>query len=85
MQNYLKTANPNQNVIAVPGEGTEIPLYILGSSLYGASLAAALGLPFAYASHFAPHYLLQAIEIYKNNFVPSEQLKKPYLILGLNI
>ena len=85
LQNYLKTANPNQNVIAVPGEGTEIPLYILGSSLYGASLAAALGLPFAYASHFAPHYLFQAIEIYKNNFVPSEQLKKPYLILGLNI
>ena len=85
LQNYLKTANPNQKVIAIPGEGTNIPLYILGSSLYGASLAAALGLPFAFASHFAPHYLLQAIEVYKNNFVPSEQLKKPYLILGFNV
>ncbi len=85
LQNYLKIAKPNQNVIAIPGEGTNIPLYILGSSLYGASLAATLGLPFAFASHFAPHYLLQAIEIYKNNFVPSEQLKKPYLILGFNV
>tara|TARA_Y100000591_G_scaffold332610_1_gene370679 strand:- start:28817 stop:29803 length:987 start_codon:yes stop_codon:yes gene_type:complete len=85
LQNYLKTAKPNQKVVAIPGEGTNIPLYILGSSLYGASLAAALGLPLAFASHFAPHYLIQAIEIYRNNFSPSEQLKKPYIILGFNI
>ena len=85
LQGYLKTAEPNQNVIAIPGEGTNIPIYILGSSLYGANLAATLGLPFAFASHFAPHYLIQAIEIYKNNFIPSEQLDKPYLILGYNI
>jgi luciferase family oxidoreductase group 1 len=79
---YFAPAQPNQAVHAIPGEGLEVPIYILGSSLYGAQLAAALGLPYAFASHFAPDALLQAIEIYRARFRPSEQLEKPYVIVG---
>ena len=69
----------------VPGEGSNTPLWILGSSTFGAQLAAALGLPFAFASHFAPQQLMNAIEIYRTTFRPSEQLQKPYVMLGFNI
>ena len=77
--------NDGHGIRAVPGAGLTIPLYILGSSLFGASVAAALGLPFAFASHFAPAQMVQAIEIYRTRFHPSAQLAKPYLILGVNV
>ena len=85
LQHYLKPAENDQAIIATPGEGTNVPIYILGSSLFGAQLAGMLGLPFAFASHFAPAALQQALEIYRNSFKPSDQLKKPYSILGFNI
>jgi alkanesulfonate monooxygenase SsuD/methylene tetrahydromethanopterin reductase-like flavin-dependent oxidoreductase (luciferase family) len=69
----------------VPGEGANTPLWLLGSSTFGAQLAAALGLPFAFASHFAPAQMMDAIEIYRATFRPSEQLQKPYVMLGFNI
>ena len=72
-------------VCAVPGAGLNVPLWILGSSLFGAQLAAALGLPFAFASHFAPAQMMQAIELYRANFQPSAQLATPYLMLGFNV
>jgi luciferase family oxidoreductase group 1 len=71
--------------MAVPGVGLKVPLWILGSSLFGAQVAAALGLPFAFASHFAPAMMMQAIEIYRGRFRPSEQLERPHLMLGFNI
>jgi luciferase family oxidoreductase group 1 len=74
-----------QAVRAVPGSGLRVPIYILGSSLFGAQVAAALGLPFAFASHFAPALLMQAIQIYRETFRPSEQLGQPHLILGINV
>lgn len=70
---------------ATPGQGSRVPLYILGSSLFGAQLAAALGLPYAFASHFAPQMLDQALEIYRRDFKPSEQLAEPYVMCGFNI
>ena len=70
---------------AVPGEGLEVPIWILGSSLFGAQLAAELGLPFAFASHFAPAALDQALAIYRERFRPSEQLDRPYVMLGVNV
>ena len=73
------------NVVATPGRGTGVPLYILGSSLFGAQLAATLGLPFAFASHFAPDSLFEAIEIYRSRFQPSTQLDAPYLICGHSV
>jgi luciferase family oxidoreductase group 1 len=76
---------PRQPVRAVPGTGLEVPLWILGSSLYGAQLAAALGLPYAFASHFAPAQMMQAIEIYRSTFQPSAQLAQPYVMLGFNV
>ncbi|KQT38302.1 LLM class flavin-dependent oxidoreductase [Methylophilus sp. Leaf414] len=79
------SAEPKRPVKAIPGTGLEIPVWILGSSLFGAQLAAALGLPFAFASHFAPAYMLQAIEIYRETFKPSQYLDKPYLMLGFNV
>jgi luciferase family oxidoreductase group 1 len=85
LREYLKEAQPNQQVTAVPGYGSNVPLYILGSSLFGAQLAAILGLPFAFASHFAPAAMMQAIEIYRSEFEPSEQLQSPYVMLGYNI
>jgi luciferase family oxidoreductase group 1 len=75
----------DQAVRAVPGSGLKVPLWILGSSLFGAQLAAALGLPFAFASHFAPDALMDALNIYRNSFKPSEQLSRPYTMAGVNV
>jgi luciferase family oxidoreductase group 1 len=85
LQHYLKPAEQNQRIIATPGEGTNVPLYILGSSLFGAQLAGMLGLPFAFASHFAPKAMNDAIEIYRNSFKASDQIERPYILLGFNI
>jgi luciferase family oxidoreductase group 1 len=85
LQAFLAPAGPDQKVQAVPAAGTEVPLWILGSSTYGAQLAAALGLPYAFASHFAPEQLLLALRIYREHFKPSEQLAKPYAMVGVNI
>jgi luciferase family oxidoreductase group 1 len=82
---YLRPAAPEQLVQAVPGAGLDIPVWILGSSLFGAQLAAAFGLPFAFASHFAPALMLRAIEVYRAQFRPSERLAEPYVMLGLNV
>lgn len=81
----LFSASPRGAVRAVPGTGLEVPMWILGSSLFGAQLAAALGLPFAFASHFAPAQMMQAIGIYRNTFRPSTRLAKPYVMLGFNV
>ena len=85
LQAYFKPVQPGQRIRAVPGAGLEVPLWLLGSSLYSAQLAAALGLPFAFASHFAPDLLQQAVEIYRARFRPSAQLARPYVMLGLNV
>ena len=76
---------PQQPVRAVPGAGLEVPVWILGSSTFGAQLAAHLGLPYAFASHFAPQQIMQAIQIYRETFKPSAQLQKPYVMLGFNV
>jgi luciferase family oxidoreductase group 1 len=81
----LGDTRPGQRVQAVPGAGTNVPLWILGSSLFGAQLAAMLGLPFAFASHFAPDALIQALEIYRERFEPSEQSRRPYAMVGVNV
>ena len=80
LQHYFKEPAPDQFVRAVPGAGLNVPIWILGSSLYGAQLAAALGLPYAFASHFAPAALMQAIAVYRQRFEPSAQLDKPYVM-----
>ncbi|MGH7787335.1 MAG: LLM class flavin-dependent oxidoreductase [Candidatus Binatia bacterium] len=85
LQGYLTGESRIPGVDAVPGKGTNVPLYILGSSLFGAQLAAALGLPFSFASHFAPGALEQAVEIYRREFRPSRQLERPYFIAGVNV
>ena len=85
LQGYLGPATRIPGVEATPGKGTQVPLYILGSSLFGASLAGALGLPYAFASHFAPDALEPAIELYRERFRPSEQLDRPYVIAGVNV
>ena len=77
-----ESANP---VRAVPGQGLNVPIWILGSSLFGAQLAAALGLPYAFASHFAPQQMMQAVALYRANFRPSARLAKPYVMLGFNV
>jgi luciferase family oxidoreductase group 1 len=82
---YLAPADPGQLVQAVPGAGSKVPVWILGSSLFGAQLAAELGLPYAFASHFAPRLLEPAIDVYRRRFRPSEQLDKPYVMLGVNV
>jgi luciferase family oxidoreductase group 1 len=82
---YFKPEQPGQRVRAVPGEGLNVPVWILGSSLYGAQLAAMLGLPYAFASHFAPAQLDDALEVYRTRFEPSEYLDAPYVMLGLNV
>ena len=84
LMGFLGDTAPGQPVRAVPGEGTHVPIYMLGSSLYGAELAAELGLPYAFASHFAPAALEQAVALYRSRFKPSERLKKPYFILATN-
>jgi luciferase family oxidoreductase group 1 len=85
LMGYFHDAEPGQRVRAVPGAGLRIPIWILGSSLYGAQLAAALGLPYAFASHFAPGMMMQAIEVYRDRFEPSAQLDRPYVMLGFNV
>jgi luciferase family oxidoreductase group 1 len=82
---FLGDPQPGQAIRAVPGYGSKVPVWILGSSLYGAQLAAALGLPFAFASHFAPAMLEEAAEIYRQQFRPSEYAGGPHLMLGLNL
>jgi len=84
LQGYLGGAEPDQAVQAVPGAGLKVPIWILGSSLYGAQLAAALGLPYAFASHFAPDELMRALAIYRESFRPSAQLAAPYAMVGVN-
>lgn len=85
VQAFLGPVQPNQPVRAVPGAGLEVPLWLLGSSLYSAQLAAALGLPFAFASHFAPDALRQALAVYRANFQASAQLDQPYVMVGANV
>src|SRR5207248_10004860 len=82
LMSYFQPAQPGQAVQAVPGAGLDVPIWILGSSLYGAQVAAYLGLPFAFASHFAPAMMMQAIAIYRERFRPSAQLALPHVILG---
>jgi luciferase family oxidoreductase group 1 len=84
LQGYLSGQSVIPDVQAVPGAGTNVPLYILGSSLFGAKLAAALGLPYAFASHFAPDALMDAVAIYRRDFRPSAQLDAPHLIVAVN-
>jgi luciferase family oxidoreductase group 1 len=85
LQGYLNGESRIPGVDAVPGKGSRVPLYILGSSLFGAQLAAALGLPYAFASHFAPADLLPALAAYRDGFRPSSQLDRPYVIAGVNV
>ncbi|UGY02773.1 LLM class flavin-dependent oxidoreductase [Bradyrhizobium quebecense] len=85
VQAFLAAAGPNQRIQAVPAAGTDVPLWILGSSNFGAMLAGELGLPYAFASHFAPELLIQALQIYRARFKPSEQLQHPYTMVGVNI
>ncbi len=83
LMHYFQMPEPGQRLQAVPGAGLEVPIWILGSSMYGAQLAAILGLPFAFASHFAPAMMLPAIQIYRERFQPSAQLAAPHVMLGL--
>ena len=85
LHSYFQPAEPGQHVQAVPGTGLQVPIWILGSSLFGAQLAAMLGLPYAFASHFAPGALMHAIDEYRRRFKPSEQLSEPYLMVGFNV
>ncbi len=85
LQNYFREPQFGQHVRAVPGTGLNVPIWILGSSLYGAQLAAAFGLPYAFASHFAPAAMMQAIGVYRSRFQPSEQLSEPYVMVGFNV
>ena len=85
LQTYFAPAVEGQMLRAVPGEGLKVPLWILGSSLYGAQVAAALGLPYAFASHFAPDEMMRAIELYRATFQPSDQLERPYAMLTVNV
>lgn len=82
---YFRDPEPGQRVVAVPGAGLHVPVWILGSSTFGAQLAAALGLPFAFASHFAPARLFDALEVYRSRFRPSPTLEKPHVMLGFNV
>src|SRR5687768_9332075 len=82
---YFEPLKEGQRVQAVPGAGLNVPIWILGSSLFGAQLAAALGLPYAFASHFAPGQLMQALDVYRARFKPSKHLDKPYVMLGFNV
>ena len=85
LQAYFRPVEPGQAVRAVPGAGLDVPIWILGSSLFGAQLAAALGLPFAFASHFAPDHLMEALDVYRHQFKPSEALERPYAMAGLSV
>ncbi len=85
LQALLGPVAPGQRVQAVPGTGTQVPLWILGSSLFGAQVAAHFGLPYAFASHFAPDALMQALQVYRDRFRPSAQLAQPYAMVGVNV
>jgi luciferase family oxidoreductase group 1 len=85
LQAYFEPLQPGQRVQAVPGTGLRVPLWILGSSLFGAQLAGMLGLPFAFASHFAPDALMQALQVYRSTFQPSRQLERPHAMVGVNV
>jgi luciferase family oxidoreductase group 1 len=85
LQSYFAPAEPKRRIRAVPGAGIEVPIWLLGSSLFSAQLAAMLGLPFAFASHFAPDAMVQAVEMYRSGFQPSAQLDKPYAMLAANV
>ncbi|NYT59803.1 LLM class flavin-dependent oxidoreductase [Alcaligenaceae bacterium] len=85
LQAFLAPASPDQHIVAVPAAGTNVPLWILGSSNFGAALAAEFGLPYAFASHFAPDMLMPALEIYRSRFKPSAQLDRPYAVAGINV
>lgn len=85
LQGYLSDESLIEGIVATPGKGTHVPLYILGSSLFGAQLAAALGLPYAFASHFAPDALVEAVAVYRETFQPSAQLDEPYVIAACNV
>ena len=85
LQSYFEPAAPNQRIRAYPGAGLRVPIWLLGSSLFSAELAADLGLPFAFASHFAPDDMMQAVQLYRRHFKPSRQLVRPYVMLGLNV
>ncbi len=85
LQAFLAPVRAGQGIVAVPAAGTEVPLWILGSSTFGAMLAAELGLPYAFASHFAPQQLLPALQIYRSRFKPSAQLDRPYAMVGVNV
>jgi luciferase family oxidoreductase group 1 len=85
LQALLGPLQEGQAIQAVPGTGSNVPLWILGSSLFGAQLAAMLGLPYAFASHFAPNALMQALQVYRERFQPSQQLQRPYAMVGANV
>jgi luciferase family oxidoreductase group 1 len=85
LQSYFEPAKPGQQVRAIPGAGLRVPIWLLGSSLFSAQLAAQMGLPFAFASHFAPTDLMQALRVYREGFRPSRQLQRPYAALGVNV
>jgi luciferase family oxidoreductase group 1 len=85
LQSYFRPAKPGQAVQAVPGAGLNVPLWLLGSSLFSAELAALLGLPFAFASHFAPQLMDRAVALYRARFKPSEQLQRPHVMLAVNV
>ena len=85
LQRLLAPAQPGQPITAVPGAGTEVPIWLLGSSMFSAQLAAEKGLPYAFASHFAPRFLMPAIEIYRARFKPSKTLQKPYVMIGVPV
>lgn len=85
LQAYLAEPEPGQRILAVPAEGTNVPLWILGSSHFGAMLAAELGLPYSFASHFAPQLLNEALQLYRSRFKPSAQSERPYVMVGVNV
>ncbi|HET8727450.1 MAG TPA: LLM class flavin-dependent oxidoreductase [Alphaproteobacteria bacterium] len=85
LRGYFQPAEPGQKIRAVPGAGLQVPIWLLGSSLFSAHLAAMLGLPFAFASHFAPDLMMQALEVYRGRFEPSDVLDRPYAMLGVNV
>ncbi|MDI1244305.1 MAG: LLM class flavin-dependent oxidoreductase [Rhodoferax sp.] len=83
LQHLLGPVQPGQRIVAMPGAGTEVPIWLLGSSLFSAQLAAERGLPYAFASHFAPRMMLQAIDLYRRLFKPSKVLSQPYVVIGV--
>lgn len=85
LQHYFEAPEPGQKIRAIPGAGLQVPIWLLGSSLFSAQLAAHLGLPFAFASHFAPADMMDALRLYRHLFKPSKQLDRPYAMLGINI